>query len=229
MALQLGFSFLSLDKSIISKKWGFKMKKFSIVLLVCSTLLLSACSSDKKAEPTDSASKQETKVSKTKETETSTKSSSSTESSSVAASASQSASETVSPVTQEETYEQLKQRTLNSTPSDRTNWSNKEWEAFGMALSENGLAMDDSGNIVTQDQQNQLEAEKQAREQSNSESQDVSTDTNTLTGFLNVYGMTPAAYKVQNGMSIEEALRSTPNDMKTSGEIQTGYAEYGIE
>lgn len=58
----------------------------------------------------------------------------------------------------------------------------------------------------------------------------VSTDTSTLTGFLNVYGMTPAAYKVTvDGMSEEDALRNTPKEMKTSAEIQLGRFEYGIQ
>lgn len=68
---------------------------------------------------------------------------------------------------QEETYEQLKQRTLKSTPTNRVGWSNKEWEALGMALSENGLAMDDNGYIITQAQKDQLESERQKNEQSN--------------------------------------------------------------
>lgn len=45
------------------------MKKLSIALLVCSTLLFSACSSDKKAESTEASSKQETKVKKTEDSE----------------------------------------------------------------------------------------------------------------------------------------------------------------
>ncbi|AAO81211.1 DUF4950 domain-containing protein [Enterococcus faecalis] len=58
----------------------------------------------------------------------------------------------------------------------------------------------------------------------------ISTDTNTLTGFLNVYGMSPAAYKVTiEGMSEEEALRNTPKEMKTSAEIQLGISKYGIQ
>lgn len=76
-----------------------------------------------------------------------------------------SSSPTNQSTSQEETYEQLKQRTLKSTPADRTNWSNKEWEAFGMALSENGLAMDDNGNIISQAQKEQLDAERQNSEQ----------------------------------------------------------------
>lgn len=43
------------------------MKKIVGILLVCSTLLFSACSSDKKAEPTDATSKQETKASSTED------------------------------------------------------------------------------------------------------------------------------------------------------------------
>lgn len=43
------------------------MKKISVALLVCSTLLFSACSNEKKAESVDSTSKQETKVSSTED------------------------------------------------------------------------------------------------------------------------------------------------------------------
>ncbi|MGR8824342.1 hypothetical protein [Leuconostoc mesenteroides] len=64
---------------------------------------------------------------------------------------------------------------------------------------------------------------------SNANSGNVSTDTNTLTGFINAYGMTPSAYKMKQGMSAEEALKSVPDTMKTSGEIQTEYITYGIQ
>lgn len=36
--------------------------------------------------------------------------------------------------------------------------------------------------------------------------------------------MSPAAYKIKNGMSAYNALKSTPDTMKTSGEMQTEYA-----
>lgn len=130
----------------------------------------------------------------------------------------------------EESYEEMKQRTLKSTPTDRVNWSNKEWEAFGMALSENGLAMDDNGYIITQTQKEQIEAERQNSEQ-NSANQSTSAqqdaDSLSLTDFVNKYGMSPAAWKVQNGMSEEEALRSTQN--LTSGEMQLAFSKYGIQ
>lgn len=130
----------------------------------------------------------------------------------------------------EESYEEMKQRTLKSTPTDRVNWSNKEWEAFGMALSENGLAMDDNGYIITQTQKDQIEAERQNSEQ-NSANQSTSAqqdaDSLSLTDFVNKYGMSPAAWKVQNGMSEEEALRNTQN--LTSGEMQLAFSKYGIQ
>lgn len=64
---------------------------------------------------------------------------------------------------------------------------------------------------------------------STTESSNVSTDTNTLTGFINTYGMTPCAYKMKQGMSAEEALKSVPDTMKMSGEIQTEHLTYGIQ
>ncbi|HAZ0650051.1 hypothetical protein [Enterococcus faecium] len=203
------------------------MKKVSVMLLLSTALLLSACSNNKKAESTDATSNQETKVSKTKEaTETSSstsKSTSKTDSSSTVTSSSQ---DTIQTAPQEETYEQMKQRTLQSTPADRANWSNKEWEAFGVALYENGLTTDDAGNIISQDQK-----EQQAASQQNPEAQQTSAqqdaDTLSLTDFVNKYGMSPVAWKVQNGMSEEEALRTT--QQKTSGEVQLGFSKYGIQ
>lgn len=217
------------------------MKKVSVMLLLSTALLLSACSNNKKAESTDATSNQETKVSKTKEaTETSSstsKSTSKTDSSSTVTSSNQATAEpsptvisssqdTIQTAPQEETYEQMKQRTLQSTPADRANWSNKEWEAFGVVLYENGLTTDDAGNIISQDQK-----EQQAASQQNPEAQQTNAqqdaDTLSLTDFVNKYGMSPVAWKVQNGMSEEEALRTT--QQKTSGEVQLGFSKYGIQ
>lgn len=130
--------------------------------------------------------------------------------------------------------------------------------------SENGLALDDNGHIITQAQKDQLEAQRQpiygdhsasirdARyqeaiangateqeandyangktttytpQQQPSAQQDL--DTLSLTDFVNKYGMSPAAYKIQvQGMSEEEALRST--QQLTSGERQLAFSKYGI-
>ena len=67
--------------------------------------------------------------------------------------------------------------------------------------------------------------EPSADAQGSSAQQDA--DTLSLTDFVNKYGMSPAAWKVQNGMSEEEALRSTQN--LTSGEMQLAFSKYGIQ
>lgn len=53
------------------------------------------------------------------------------------------------------------------------------------------------------------------------QSSSVSTDPTTLTGFVNKYGESPAAYKMDHdGMTAQQALDATPDNMETSGEIQ---------
>lgn len=77
----------------------------------------------------------------------------------------------------------------------------------------------------------QAEVAKQAEAAKQAEiAKQAEAEPQTLTAFVNKYGMSPAAYKVQyQGMSEEQALRSTPDAMKTSGEMQIGYIKYGIE
>ncbi len=217
------------------------MKKVSFILLASATLLISACSNNKKNESTDTTSNQETKVSKIKnssESISSTIKSTSNEDSNLSSTSYtqstvessttviNSSQNTIQTPPQEETYEHMKQRTLQSTPTDRVNWSNKEWEAFGMALYENGLTTDDAGNIINQGQVERQETSQQyTDEQSINAQQDA--DTLSLTDFVNKYGMSPVAWKIQNGMSEEEALRTT--QQKTSGESQLAFTKYGIQ
>lgn len=216
------------------------MKKSYIKgLFLVSSILLVGCS-NKKSETVETsnsnqATESSTKVSSTTmisttNTEEKTTSSEKTSSTTVSSNEQPVQNESIEPVLQEtysepepveqeENYEDLKQRTLTSTPADRENWSNKEWEAFGMALYENGLVLDDVGNIISQQEYDQ---------QYNQEV--VLEEPTNLTDFVNKYGMSPAAYKMQyEGMSEEEALRNTPNEMKTSGEIQLGFSKYGIQ
>lgn len=49
---------------------------------------------------------------------------------------------------------------------------------------------------------------------------DQTAAANSLTDYVNQHGMSPTAQKVDQGMSVQNALASTPDDMKTSGEIQ---------
>lgn len=53
----------------------------------------------------------------------------------------------------------------------------------------------------------------------------------SLSDFVNRYGVSPALWKEQHGMSAQDALMSTPESMRTSGEnqdvtgIQQGYID----
>lgn len=206
------------------------MKKFSwLVLSGLFLLMLSSCSTNKKDDSSETSSTQQTtSTTQTSSTLSSTTSENTqtTETTSIEETTSTepvqtTVQNTTTAVVQEESYEEMKQRTLNSMPAERANWSDKEWEAFGMALYENGLALDDAGNIITQAGAEQQAAATQATQ---------AAEPSTLTEFIDKYGMSPVAYKMQyEGMSEEEALRTTPNDMKSSGEIQRGFIEYGIQ
>lgn len=77
-----------------------------------------------------------------------------------------------------------------------------------------------------QAQQASSQTQQQASEQTSSEQTvsygDLPPFDGTLSDFVNKYGVTPAVYKVQHyGMSVDEALKSTPDELQTSGEIQT--------
>ncbi len=77
-----------------------------------------------------------------------------------------------------------------------------------------------------QAQQAPSQTQQQASEQTSSEQTvsygDLPPFNGTLSDFVNKYGVTPVVYKVQHyGMSVDEALQSTPDELQTSGEIQT--------
>lgn len=78
-----------------------------------------------------------------------------------------------------------------------------------------------SSTVATSSSQTVTTQSSSVQQQSNSNQQDAQGEPQTLTEFVNKYGMSPAAYKMQyEGMSELEALQSTPDNMKTSGEIQ---------
>ena len=55
----------------------------------------------------------------------------------------------------------------------------------------------------------------------NTQPQNQPATAGNLHDFVNRYGMSPAEYKVQhNGMTPQQALDATPDNMKTTGELQ---------
>ncbi len=94
-----------------------------------------------------------------------------------------------------------------------------------MALYENGLTTDDAGNIISQNQKEQAASQENPEDQQTSAQQDA--DTLSLTDFVTNTGCRLLHGKYKNGMSEEEALRTT--QQKTSGEVQLGFSKYGIQ
>lgn len=91
-------------------------------------------------------------------------------------------------------------------------------------------AQSSSEQSMASDQQQAQQASSQAQQQASTQASSEQTVSygdlppfdGTLSDFVNKYGVTPVVYKVQHfGMSPKEALESTPDELQTSGEIQT--------
>lgn len=108
----------------------------------------------------------------------------------------------------------------------------KASEASAKAESESKVseAQSSSEQSMASDQQQAQQASSQAQQQASTQASSEQTVSygdlppfdGTLSDFVNKYGVTPVVYKVQHyGMSVDEALKSTPDELQTSGEIQT--------
>lgn len=118
-------------------------------------------------------------------------------------------------IAQEETFEQQTPITEETVDPRTTDPRSQYYQATPEEI--------EQGRLMEQQAQDDFWANQ------DSKNEDISTDETTLSGFINKHGMSPVMYKIQNeGMSEEDALRSTPDSMKSSGEIQLGYSKYGI-
>lgn len=86
-----------------------------------------------------------------------------------------------------------------------------------------------SSSIVTSSQENNGVKQQEASQNHSSNAQSVDSNepdfSLSLTDFVNKYGMSPAAYRmVKMGMSEEEALKATPDDKESSGELQSEHS-----
>lgn len=145
---------------------------------------------------------------------------------------------------EKEKQDLLKKETQNVTNALKVAEKNPTWDNYNSAkkalakMSKKDKALSEKlttvANTITTNEAAQKKPESVAKETTSEKQptgetneQGYSIDETTLTGFLNKYGMTPVAYKIQQGMSEDEALSSTPRDMKMSGEIQSEYMKYG--
>lgn len=193
-------------------------KAIFISLSTASVLLMGACGSNNSKENAV------TEITVSKESETKSEETSSTQT------INKEKKEQTSEETSEETSQTIKeQETIetvleNNTPNEqqvqetadpRTTDPNSIYYGATPEELERGKQMEQRAqDDYWENNQNQNESPQQDEE--------INMDTSTLSGFINTYGMTPSAYKMQfEGMSKEEALASTPNHLKSSGEIQT--------
>ncbi|MGK9379364.1 hypothetical protein [Melissococcus plutonius] len=223
------------------------MKKitWSVLIGVAFCLLLTGCNSEKKADTSTSSAKKEIKssTSKNNDKENEKKAKKDKEA--------KEAKEKAEKVKQAQIAQKVKEadtamKQAEATPTDAT-VSNakatlsaipggnpdlqKRLDAVNVALNnakqqvaEQAQATQEQAKKQVEQTQSKVQANANNMEQENSKGYKGCT---TLTDFVNKYGMSPAAYKMQyEGMSEEEALRSTM--MKTSGEVQLGLAKYGI-
>lgn len=96
----------------------------------------------------------------------------------------------------------------------------KASEASAKAKSESKV--DDSQSSSEQSVTSNQQQVQQASSEQTVSYGDLPPFDGTLSDFVNKYGVTPVVYKVQHyGMSVDEALKSTPDELQTSGEIQT--------
>lgn len=145
---------------------------------------------------------------------------------------------------EKEKQDLLKKETQNVTNALKVAEKNPTWDNYNSAkkalakMSKKDKALSEKlttvANTITANESAQKKSESVAKETTSEKQptgetneQGYSIDETTLTGFLNKYGMSPVAYKIQQGMSEDEALSSTPRDMKMSGEIQSEYMKYG--
>lgn len=97
---------------------------------------------------------------------------------------------------------------------------NKNKQSSSSSASSN----ENQDNQNTQPQTNNAQSNSQQRQASQQNAQPVNNDptqSGDIHSFVNQYGVSPALYKMQHyGMSQQQALDSTPDNMKTSGELQ---------
>ena len=176
-----------------------KMKRIiTSALLIATTLSLVACSTNKSAS-SSAEKKDETTLVSRKKTDKKKKASSTKKKS-------------------PKKSDQKKDSNNNQQATDQnsTQQNNTNQQAQNQTSNQSQQASGTNTNNQQQTSQNDQNTQQQ--------SSGISYDENTLTGFVNKYGVSPALYKEQHGMSTIQALESTPDSMKTFGEqqLQTG-------
>lgn len=189
----------ALEKFICLKYGGVKMKKIiTSAILIATTLSLAACSTNKSASSSTNKRDKTTSIVKKKTKKKKT------------------------PSTKKKSPKKSNQKNANKTSQQVTNQNNPQQNNTNQQAQNQVSDQSQQTSNTNTSQQPQQQPIQDNQDTQQQASNGISYDENTLTGFVNKYGESPAAYKVEhNRMSQLQALESTPDSMKTFGEKQT--------
>lgn len=90
--------------------------------------------------------------------------------------------------------------------------SSSKSSSSSSSMSSSSSSLSQRATPTTTNQQTSVQTNQQ---------QNQAASADNIHDFVNRYGMSPAEYKVEHeGMTPQQALDATPNNMKTAGEIQ---------
>lgn len=117
-------------------------------------------------------------------------------------------------------------KAANASLKHRISQQKKQSKTISSSIDSSSSSFSDQQSANTSGSSSQSQAPS-TQASNNQGSQNVDNFNGDIHDFINTYGETMAAYKIDHGMSVKDALNSTPDDMKTSGELQDQYMMNG--
>ena len=117
-------------------------------------------------------------------------------------------------------------KAANASLKHRISQQKKQSKTNSSSIESSSSSFSDQQSANTSGSSSQSQASS-TQTSNNQGSQNVDNFNGDIHDFINTYGETMAAYKIDHGMSVKDALNSTPDDMKTSGELQDQYMMNG--
>lgn len=117
-------------------------------------------------------------------------------------------------------------KAANASLKHRISQQKKQSKTNSSSIESSSSSFSDQQSANTSGSSSQSQASS-TQASNNQGAQNVDNFNGDIHDFINTYGETMAAYKIDHGMSVKDALNSTPDDMKTSGELQDQYMMNG--
>lgn len=127
----------------------------------------------------------------------------------------------------------IKKKSVKSSKSKRKVEKSSNKTVKKQSVQSQNVQQSAKSNVQSQPQQNRTNSQQsvtnskqnntsQANQSQNTQPQSQLPPANSLSDFVNKYGVSPSLYLMQhNNMSSKQALEAVPDNMKTSGELQT--------